>query len=440
MLCHGNVGISHSSLRPVVQFIKSKTLSALRWSERYTKTDMVYFASGNFWLTVSRIVSVGSGIALTVAFANLIPPEVFGTYKYVIALLGIFGAFSLNSIGTSVTRAVAQGHKDVIRPLFWKSVMWSVPASVFAGFGALYYFINGNSELGLALILIMLTNPFFNSFVVYKSLFVGSGDFKSMAIYSIPRTLLSIGVIIAVLIIQKDIYSILIAYFASSFFFGWWIYSATLHKYKVASGPISTDMLNKVDETMKYGKDLSVLGIIVQVMSYADQFILWHFVGPFQLAIYSFAQAPVREIKNFSENFFPIIFPKYATKSIEDIKKSMGLRVGQMFLVSLVICITYILIAPYIFKILFPKYMASVLASQILALAILFQPKGLVETLITAHGDIKKKYTTAILSNISRIILLGILIPVYGFIGGAIAITLSELISALIYYLAYKRL
>jgi O-antigen/teichoic acid export membrane protein len=401
---------------------------------------MVYFASGNFWLTTSRVVSIVSGLVLTVAFANLIPPEVFGTYKYVIALLGIFGAFSLNSLGTSVVRTVAQGNKDIIRPLFWKSVTWSIPASLAAGIGSLYYYINGNNELGLALVLIMVTNPFFNSFVVYKSLFVGSGDFKAMALYTIPRTLLSVAVMVAVLVVQKDIYSILLAYFISSLLLGWWMYTATLRKYKVASGPLSDETKGKVEETMKYGKDLSALGIIVQVMSYADQFILWHFVGPLQLAIYSFAQAPVREIRNFSENFFPIIFPKYATKSMEDVKKSMGLRIGQMFLVSLFICIAYIIAAPFIFKLLFPKYITSVLASQVLALAILFQPKGLIETLITAHGDIKKKYATTILSNISRIILLGILIPVYGFIGGAIAITLSELISGLIYYLAYKRL
>ena len=125
---------------------------------------------------------------------------------------------------------------------------------------------------------------------------------------------------------------------------------------------------------------------------------------------------------------------------MEEIKKSMAFRVSQMFAVSALVCVSYILIAPYIFKLLFPQYLASVFASQILALAILFQPKGLIETLITAHGDIKKKYATSISSNLIRVTLLAALVPFHGFMGAAIAIVISEFISSIIYFVAYKRL
>src|SRR5690606_14131318 len=65
----------------------------LRQSEKYTKVDMVYLASGNFWLTTNRVVGIGTGFMLTLAFANLLPPEIFGQYKYILALAGIIGAF-----------------------------------------------------------------------------------------------------------------------------------------------------------------------------------------------------------------------------------------------------------------------------------------------------------------------------------------------------------
>ncbi len=421
--------------------MKQKIIHILRWSEQYAKTDMVRFASGNFWLTTTRMAAVACGMLLTITFANKVDPVIFGTYKYIIALVGIFGAFSLNSLGTSVVRTVAQGNKDVIRPLFLKSIVWSLPATAAAAIGSLYYYANDNSQLGFGLLLIALANPFFNSFVIWKSLFVGKGDFKSMATYSIPGNLVSVAVFLAVLFIRTDIFTILLTYFATNLALSWWMYAVSLRKYSVAAqADINEETKAKVGETVQYGKHLSILGVVLQVISYADQLILWHFVGPVQLAVYSFAQAPVREIKNFSENFFPIIFPRYATKSIEDIKKSMGLRVRQMFVVSSLACIAYIVAAPFIFKILFPKYLASVFASQILALALPFQAKGLVETLITAHGDIKKKYTTSLLTSLSRVILLAVLIPLYGFIGGAIAITASEIISAGIYYRAYKKL
>ncbi|HEY0908368.1 MAG TPA: oligosaccharide flippase family protein [Candidatus Paceibacterota bacterium] len=421
--------------------MKQKIIQILRWSEKYAKTDMVRFASGNFWLSATRVAAVGSGMVLTVVFANKVDPNVYGTYKYIIALVGIFGAFSLNSLGTSVVRAVAQGNKDVVRPLFIKSILWSLPAAGAAAIGSLYYYLNGNAALGFGLLLIALANPFFNSFVVWKSLFVGKGDFKSMAAYSIPGNLASVLAFIGILLVKTDIFTILITYFATNLALSWFMYAVALRKYKVAQEhEIDEETKTKVSETVQYGKHLSILGIVIQIMSYADQLILWHFVGPIQLAIYSFAQAPVREIKNFSENFFPIIFPRYATKTMEEVKKSMGLRTMQMVLVSSAACIAYIIAAPFIFKIFFPKYMASVLASQILALAIPFQAKGLVETLITAHGDVKKKYVTSIATNASRLALLGILIPPYGFIGASIAIVASEAVSAVVYYFAYKRL
>ena len=83
----------------------------LRWSERYTRTDMVYLAKGGFWTGVKRVFGIPLGIGLSIALANLLTPEDFGVYKFVLAFAGIITAFSLTGMSTAVMQAVAQGYE-----------------------------------------------------------------------------------------------------------------------------------------------------------------------------------------------------------------------------------------------------------------------------------------------------------------------------------------
>ncbi len=388
---------------------------------------------GNFWLTASRVVSVGSGMILTIAFANLLSKEVFGTYKYVIAIAGFFTAFSLSGLSLALSKSVAQGKQDIVRSLFGTSVKWSIPASIAALLAALYYFYKGNVELGTGLALIAACTPFLNGFGLYKGLLSGKGDFKSLAVWSIPRNIIPIIALVTTLLVTKSTIAIVVVYFISNFIAGWATYAWSLHKYKIGNSQ------DGVKETVEYSKHLSFLALFIQASSQIDLLLLWHFTGPAELAIYTFALAPVREMRNFSENFFPIIFPKYATKTVEEIRMSMGLRLRQMGLVSIAIAAVYILAAPLIFKIFFPQYLASVFLSQLLALAIVLQPKGLIETMFLAQGEIKKRYTVVILTNVTKIALLCVLIPTHGILGAVIGSIATEIVSTIIMYIAYKK-
>ena len=419
--------------------LKKRLVHILRWSERYTKTDMVYFASGNFWLITSRVIGVGSGVLLTIAFANLISPTAFGTYKYILSIAGIIGAFSLTGLNHAVMRAVAQGNTSVIHVAFRINMMWSVPASLLALMGGIYYFVQGNVILATGLALIALTNPFLNSFIFSKSLLIGLQKFKVNALYNVPRSLIPVSSLIIVLFLSENIILIILTYFLSNLIAGIITYKLAVNKYAKKSDQ-SVENIALTNEVVTYGKHLSVVGIITQIAGYIDQFLLWHFVGPIQLAIYIFALAPVREIKNFSENFFPLIFPKFAVKTRESIKEVMPLRLKQVFIFSAIMAGLYILAAPLIFRVFFPQYLSSVLGSQLLALAIILQPKGLIDVFITAHGRVKERYVYTITTSVSRIILLAILIPLYGFMGAIFATITAEIISAMVLLILYRRM
>ena len=413
--------------------IRDKTIKTLRWSERYAKTDMVEFATNNTWLFVGRIIAVGSGVVLTIAFANLLTPTAFGTYKYIIATAGFVGAFSLAGLATSATRMVAQGYKNGIPHLFSVFMLSSIPASVLTAFISIYYFYMGNSVLGSGMAFVALGNMF-NGLVLNKSLLSGSGDFKALFWYGMPRTIIPIAAMIGTLFVTNNLIIIFSVYFLVNLAAGWVSYTLSMRHAEVDA---SLENKEVTREAIRFGFHMSIMGGIGVAAAQIDQLLLWHFVGPIELAVFTFAIAPIREIKGMLENFSPIIFSRFAIRTRDELRTSIPLRAKQIFLVSLVFTALYIFAAPYIFSILFPQYLSAVFLSQLLALTILLQPKSVMENALSAQGETTRRYMIIAATQVLKVVLSASLIPLYGLNGAIAGLLLMELGSAIILAVAY---
>ncbi|HYF12701.1 MAG TPA: oligosaccharide flippase family protein [Candidatus Paceibacterota bacterium] len=415
--------------------LKDRLYHILRWSEKYTKTDMVYFAASNFWLNTSRFVSIGTGMFLTVAFANLLPPEVFGTYKYVLASAGFIGIFALNGLGTAMVRAAAQGKFHVLPAVVRTANLWSIPGSLAALAVSIYYFVQGNSDLGFAFFFISISNTFASGFVASKNIWNTSGNFKMATISGIPRTIVPFFIILLTILYTHDIVLILLAYFGSNLLASWLGYLFTLWWFRIKESK------KDVEETMRYGKQMTALSFFQIASGYIDQLLLWHFTTPATLAIYALGLAPVNEAQNLINNFLAILFPKLANKTEAEVHQTLPLRIKQVFLVSCAVAFVYIIAVPFLFMFLFPQYLASVLVSQILAIVILLHPtKSVVDVFFTAHALVGARAKVIIGSQIVRFGLFVTLIPFFGLWGAVAATILSELGAALVFLWMYMRL
>lgn len=404
----------------------------LRWSERYTKTDMVYFASGNLWLILGRIATSGSGFFLTLGFANLLTPEAFGSYKYILAVAGFIGAFSLNGLGNAALRAIGKGQIDVIPSLFRASMLWSIPASFVAlGIGG-YYLFMGNATLGWALIVIAVLNPLLSNLAITKSFFIANGDFKRTTLYNTISTLIQIAVIIFSLLLTKNVLFIASTYFIINAIVGYTTYLLSMRALHVKDDP------THLRETIAYTKHLSVLGIFQTVIGQLDQLLLWHFAGPVALATYAIALGPIRELRTLSTNITSLAFPKIAEKTKGDAAHAIRDKSKKILVVYTLITALYIFIAPHAFHFLFPRYMSAVLPSQILALSLIFQSLSLADLFLFIHGEIKDRYRIIVPSQSARAVLYLILIPLYGLYGAALAVLLAECANLLATAYAYK--
>ena len=94
--------------------------------ERLIRTDVRYVFRGSFWFGVGHFVSTLSGVATAVAFANLLAPEIYGNFKYILSILPFLDISTLKRMDQSLTISVAKGFEgDTVNALKTK-MKWGI--------------------------------------------------------------------------------------------------------------------------------------------------------------------------------------------------------------------------------------------------------------------------------------------------------------------------
>ena len=64
-------------------------LRFINWLQRIARTDIRYLTKGLFWFGVQHGTSIVGALATSVVFANVLPKEIYGTYRYILSIFGI---------------------------------------------------------------------------------------------------------------------------------------------------------------------------------------------------------------------------------------------------------------------------------------------------------------------------------------------------------------
>ncbi len=411
--------------------MKNKAYRLLKRSEKFFKTDMIYLAKGGFWLSFGKGVGIVASLILSVAFANLLPPDVYGNYRFVLSIAGIVGAFTLSGMGTAIVQAVARGYEGALRTGFVTHLKWSVGIAIASFAAATYYFINDNLTLATSLLIVGTLSPFLESFKLYGSFLTGKKEFRTATLYGMFRKFVPLVALVTTLFLIDNVVIIVLVYFASHTLTAAIFYTITLKKFAPHA---------EVDQsTISYSKHLSAMNVIGRVAANIDKILIFHYLGAAQLAVYSFALSPPKQLQNLNGIISTLATPKLSARSIEELKTTLSRKVGFLFLVIAVMVGIYIIFAPFLYQLLFPQYLESVIFSQVFALTLLFVPDMFFRQTFIAHMKKQQLYTLKITTPVMKIILLAVLLPFYG-IWGAIAAILSTRIlnSIATFYLFMK--
>lgn len=403
-------------------------------AEKIIRTDIRYALKGYFWYGVEYSIALITGLATTIAFANLLSPQTYGTFKYILSLLPFLSIPTLKRLNDSLTISVSKGFEGDLIRVFKTKIKWGLWGSLAGVILSSYYFYQGNSTLGILILVLAFFVPLFNTPYIFSNFLVGKKDFKMLAILNGAGSIAyAIGIITAMLT-SKNVFMVVLAYFSINFLIQLVSYLYVLHKYKP----------NKKEEerTIKYGKQISFLGIINTVASYIDNLLVFHYLGAIELAAYAFIKKMPEQIKDLPTFITSLSMPKFATKNIADAYTKKETLRKSLFLSIFVlgIVLVYIILAPLLFKIFLPVYKNYASLSQLYALSL---PIGIFGALllnfIESARQIKILVKFNVIFPITKIVILLLSIKFYGLVGLIWSfIIIRSLYPLLLTYFFYK--
>lgn len=403
--------------------MKNKFINFLRWSQKYTKTDMTYVVKGGFWLILNKIgLSLISFITM-IAFANWLPKESYGTYQFIIAGFTLLSIFTLPGIDSALIKSIVQKKEGTLKLAVKEKIKWGAIGSLLSLGLAGWYYLQGKNLLTAVFLLGAIFVPFRQTFHIFAHFWNGRKRFDLQTKYQVISGGLSTLFIITVIYLTNDVFIITAVSLASYTFFEWLFY------YKTNRQIINNEQDPKA---ISFGKSLTLTNVIQTAAEYLDKVIIWKFLGAVPVAIYVFAKQPIKRIGN-ALPITPLALPKLGENKIDEKKKKRVIsKFLRMFAVTVPAATILALVAPFLYKIVFPQYMESVVYFQALSVLVALSPFILLNAALIAETKKKALYIMNTGAPLLKIIMFLVFIPYFGIWGIVGAILITEILRGLL--------
>lgn len=393
--------------------------------------DASYILKGGFWLGIDQAVSVLASVVLTIAFANLLPKEIYGTYRYIISLFGIMSIATLPNMNIAVTSSVSKGYEGSIDTILATRIRWGTMGSLASVLIAIYYMSVGSAEIAIGLCIVALFLPFSDSLTISGAFLKGKKLFREQAGFTVLTRTVSASALLVALFFTNNLFIILLAYFVPYLIMRGSVYIYVRRRF------ISNT--NEDAGVITYGKHLSAIQVMNTVINYLDNILIFHLLGPISLAGYTIALAPVNKLLQVVSIMPDLALPKFANRSYAEVRQSLIRKILRVEIIMVVGVMLYIFFAPFLFRTFLPQYIDSIFYSQLLSVVLLAAPFGLIYTLFQAHALKKKLYQYNISIRVVQTILTILLVSFYGIIGAVIGRILFQIWSTTILLFLLKK-
>ncbi|MFA7216944.1 MAG: oligosaccharide flippase family protein [Candidatus Paceibacterota bacterium] len=413
-----------------MQEAKNKIVNLLRWSEKYTKTDMIYLAKGSFWLNANTIITSIFAFILAIFLGNYLDQNTYGTYQFILSIGSILSALTLTGMNSAITQATARGYEGVLKESFRTQIKFGLIPIIAGLIASLYYVINFNYTLSLSILIISILIPLTNSLSIWLSFLNGKKEFKMTFAYGqIINFIYYAGMIICIILFPTTVVLISINFLLMTI--------SNLIIYILVNKKFKPDD-KKEDYAIEYGKKLSLSNILPLISLNIDNIIIFHLLGAQSLAIYSFASNIPERLGSLLRPITVLAFPKFSQKTPEEVKKILPEKILKLLIFTLACGLIYVLIAPYLFQIFFPKYTESIIYSQLYTIVIIISIVSSLPFMSLIATRSNKIFYFNIIQPIFNIAMLFYFVNLFGLIGAIIGKIIGNLFYFIYVYASNK--
>ena len=408
--------------------------------QRYFKIDFIYLIKGESWLAIGKVVSMAISFVVAWAWANWMDKGVYGNYQYVLSLVGIISIFSLPEMETATIQAVARRFEGSFIQGFKTKLKWGLLGSLSALIIAGYYFFQGNANLPLVFLVVALFIFFFNACLAYTGLLTGRRLFSVQVKYNAVTQVVAGLVMLLTLFLIKEFFFDLPNYSVLFLIISVYFVSRTLLRFffLVRTKRKFSPNTKEDPKTIPYGKKLSFSLVIDFLASSLDKILVFHYLGAIELAVYAFAVLVPEQLHTFIKQVNTLVMPKFSVRSKARIRATILKKMSYLALLVSILALAYLIIAPFVYQIFFPKYLDSIPYSRIYALSVIPLAFSMA-TVFRAKMMVKQLYQIRIIVPIIRAGLFLILIPLYGLWGAISAILIIRIFAAFLSIFFFKK-
>jgi O-antigen/teichoic acid export membrane protein len=305
------------------------------------------------WLGAARAFGMLCGLATTVIWARLMPPEVFGEFKVVIAAITFVSAFCLLGTAQAAIMAAAKNQDGSLALLLRHKLFANAAGSIALAGAAVYYGFApaGSQAIALGLLAAALAFPLYNTTDIWMSWANGKSRFDEVASGQAALSLLALAAIGAVALFGiEQVWIVMLVYLGA-------LAGVNVAMMTRAAAQRTNADIDRL--LIAYGRHATVAMMFGSLLA-LDVVILNHFHSPADVAVYVIALQFPEQLKGILALLGQVVAPRlYAVGNLAQSWQSLRRLFWILYSTTLVIGLVGFLALPPIMDLLFGAHYAA---------------------------------------------------------------------------------
>lgn len=393
----------------------------ISYLSKILRIDVRFYARSSFWMSLGQASTIARGVATTLLMARWLPKESLGQFRYILALFGLAGIFSLTGLNTGIIRGVSQGDTVVVRAAIKRLLIATPLGGLLLVLIAMERLFHGDTTVAYALILTGVLYPAYTLCGLYGPILTGQERVLGLVKRSIAANIVFSFIFFFSLLYTHNILALLAIYFGVDI---------ALRGAFTLKELYALPSKGTVKDHLSLGGHMSAIGVFQAIASQLDQLLIQHFGGYGSLANYGIATVIPEQIKDFATGLNGIVLRRFSRRAAsQETLTSTRHHFWVTLLISAAGIIAYALLAPFLIPFLFPKYATEVWPSVVYSIGLLSLCTLIGTSYFQAHHQVKRLWTLYTTNGVLQIITNLLLIPLFGSWGAIFSRTATRVLS-----------